>query len=310
MYTFINGIAFICFLPALFAFPGGWPWPSNQDIRFTDIVIFGDSYSDNGNVYRLTDRTYPVSPPYWYGRFCNGPMWVDQLYVSGIENYAYGSATTDNNLVQGYTKGNTVPVPGILQQVQTYLNQNKPSKSDFNCTLYIISGGANDFIFNSTLTPVQIVPSLLKSVTTLLAAGAKYILVFNQVPFQSYPFTRPFNNVPLFTEFTDAANELTTVLLAQIQTSFPQASLNIFNLNLVISKVLAPSTYFTNTVDNCWVAVNATYVQILCPNPDRYVFLDVFHVTTRVHALIAEALRPFFYDSYQVNNAACYILPA
>jgi phospholipase/lecithinase/hemolysin len=88
---------------------------------FQNIVIFGDSLSDNGNVYAITNETYPI-PSYWKGRFSNGRNWVDQLDLSGISDYAYGSATTDSNLVQGYTKGNKIPVPGMLQQVQLYLN--------------------------------------------------------------------------------------------------------------------------------------------------------------------------------------------
>jgi hypothetical protein len=78
--------------------------PYLSPIRFRNIVIFGDSTSDTGNVFALTDKTYPIPPYYWKGRFCNGPNWVDQLEVLGISNYAYGSATTVNNLVTGYTK--------------------------------------------------------------------------------------------------------------------------------------------------------------------------------------------------------------
>lgn len=49
------------------------------------LVIFGDSYSDtdiadnSGNLYDLLNGIYPPSPPYFKGRFSNGPIWADIL---------------------------------------------------------------------------------------------------------------------------------------------------------------------------------------------------------------------------------------
>jgi hypothetical protein len=42
---------------------------------------------------------------------------VDNLNVLIKVDNAYGSATTDNNFVQGLVKLNTVPVSGVRQQV-------------------------------------------------------------------------------------------------------------------------------------------------------------------------------------------------
>ena len=41
------------------------------------MVVFGDEKSDNGNTYALYH--IPVSPPYWHGRFSNGPVWAEYL---------------------------------------------------------------------------------------------------------------------------------------------------------------------------------------------------------------------------------------
>ena len=89
-----------------------------EEFRFKSIVIFGDSYSDNGNVYKLSNRAWPLSPPYYRGRYCNGLNWVDQLKVPGVSCYAYGGATTDNTIVQGFGGPQSIPVPGIRQQIQ------------------------------------------------------------------------------------------------------------------------------------------------------------------------------------------------
>jgi thermolabile hemolysin len=51
---------------------------------------------DDGNgVYKLSDGTFPP-PPYFEGRFSNGPVWVEYLSKKlGLAsvNYAAGGAT-------------------------------------------------------------------------------------------------------------------------------------------------------------------------------------------------------------------------
>jgi phospholipase/lecithinase/hemolysin len=64
------------------------------------LYVFGDSLSDTGNVYRATGRTTPPDPPYFRGRFSNGPVWVEHLGArSGVKperrrNFARGGAAT------------------------------------------------------------------------------------------------------------------------------------------------------------------------------------------------------------------------
>src|SRR4026209_484478 len=51
---------------------------------FSTIILFGDSLSDTGNVFDATSAVpgtaaIPISPPYFRGRFANGPMWIEEL---------------------------------------------------------------------------------------------------------------------------------------------------------------------------------------------------------------------------------------
>ena len=71
-----------------------------------EVVVFGDSLSDSGNVFVATEavlaEAIPVSPPYFQGRFSNGPVWVDILaeklglqlrpFLQGGTNFAFGGA--------------------------------------------------------------------------------------------------------------------------------------------------------------------------------------------------------------------------
>ena len=45
---------------------------------FDAIYVFGDSYCDVGNIFKATGGTVPA-PPYFDGRFSNGPIWIDHL---------------------------------------------------------------------------------------------------------------------------------------------------------------------------------------------------------------------------------------
>ena len=42
-------------------------------LPFNQMIIFGDSLSDNGNVYIATGGAIPAPPAYTVGRFTNGP---------------------------------------------------------------------------------------------------------------------------------------------------------------------------------------------------------------------------------------------
>ena len=302
----VSCLVCIVFLPIILGELSIFP-----DFRFKNVVTFGDSYTDNGNVYKLSRGIWPRSPPYYRGRYCNGPNWVDQLKLFGVANYAYGGATTDNNFVQGYAAFNTIPVPGVRQQIQTYLDSSRLNKINFESTLYILWAGGNDFADKPTLTPPAIVASLLNGVKDLLAVGAKHILVFNAVPAQSIPASQPLAPPAVLSYLTSLFNTALTADLAILQQNNTQASLNIFDINSLISKIVASnSSYFTNTVTNCWNSFNTTTIIKLCSNPEKYVFLDIQHFTTRVDALIADAVRQFLLTSYQVNSASCYVRPA
>jgi outer membrane lipase/esterase len=68
---------------------------------YTSLHVFGDSLSDRGNVYRATFGREPESPPYWRGRFSNGPVWADRVEARfraldlPTGNHAWGGAEAD-----------------------------------------------------------------------------------------------------------------------------------------------------------------------------------------------------------------------
>ncbi|CAF0853424.1 unnamed protein product [Adineta steineri] len=229
---------------------------------------------------------------------------VDQLQVNGIKNYAYGSATTDNDQVQDYTKFNTLLVPGVNQQIDKYFNEYSSNIISSQKTLHIIWAGGNNVIFNPALPIPDIANNLTNLVTKLCENNAKYVLIFNQVPAQYIPDALTIANANILAQMTAGFNYLMTNNLHAIQ----QASIHILDIHSLILKVITQGLdYFIDTINNCWSTINATIIIKNCQDPNKNVFVDETHFTYPVHELIADVIRKFLLPSYTVNTASCYI---
>ncbi|CAF3265307.1 unnamed protein product [Rotaria sp. Silwood2] len=262
-------------------------YTESDEIPYDTVVCFGDSHSDTGNVYNLTGLKWPVVPPYYNGRFSNGKVWIEKLGISNIINYAYGGATTDNNLVTGFTEF-SLSVPGIRQQINKYKNITDLSKINFLRTIYIIWAGGNDYFFNISLSSSTVVRSLINGINDLIEIGAKNFLILNQPPLQIYPATLAFNMPDYLNKLTLAHNSNLSNSIQLLQSNYTNILFKLFDVYSLISNILINgSTYGINSTTNCWDTPNYTVVQ-LCSTPDTYLFIDRYHFTTRVHQLIAD----------------------
>ncbi|CAF1231946.1 unnamed protein product [Rotaria sordida] len=277
---------------------------NTQQIPFDTIVSFGDSNSDIGNVYNLTNHKWPIVPPYFQGRFTNGPVWIEKLGISNIKNYAYGGATTDNNFIQGYTASYTIPVPGVRQQIQIYFNETNITTLNFIRTLYVIWIGGNDYYFNKTISPSTVVTSILNSVKDLLKIGAKYILITNKSPSQTMPFVQTQEQFIYYRDRNIYHNNNLSIGIRKLDYNHKEVVLYLFELYSFILKIIADNkNYSLNVKDYCWNVLNGS-VTILCSNPESYVHIDQYHYTTRMHELIGDAVRQFLLTSSAVNKSS------
>ncbi|RIB19230.1 hypothetical protein C2G38_2036206 [Gigaspora rosea] len=94
---------------------------SLESKKYDNIISFGDSFSDTGNVYKLTNKIWPSKINYT-GHYCNGKVWIEYLadkLNTELINYAFGGATTDCDFVMGYTGTKTCKfnTPSIKEQV-------------------------------------------------------------------------------------------------------------------------------------------------------------------------------------------------
>ncbi|KAJ3110672.1 hypothetical protein HDU96_006383 [Phlyctochytrium bullatum] len=166
---------------------------SAQSTIFTNVVAFGDSYSDSGNVYRSTGNSYPASPPYWQGRFSNGPTWVENLAANlsaKLNNYAYGGAVANANALPINADPSFKRFPDLAGQIAEYeaSNQNLDPAS----TLFVVFIGGNDYFANLASTSLPSVSTIANSVLNNIRSlytrlNARHVLVQTLPPIQAAP---------------------------------------------------------------------------------------------------------------------------
>lgn len=261
--------------------------------RFNAAVFFGDSRVDTGNIYRETGDTWPA-PPYYHGRFCNGPNWVDYLNVPNKTNYAYAGATSDSNLAQGYVGPENIPPPGVHQQISMYFNNTNNATINFQCTLYVIWVGADNYLYNPALAqnPTIVADSLRDQVAELIVMGAKHILIFNEEPLYLVPEVRALNFATILYSVIIQQNSNLSSLISALQSNYNDVSIQIFDVYSLILSIIN-GNLLSNIVDPCWNVPNFTVVS-QCADPNSYLFVDDFHFTTVVHQLIANNVSQFF----------------
>ncbi|UJR16002.1 hypothetical protein I4U23_002919 [Adineta vaga] len=219
---------------------------------FNTVVTFGDANTDTGNVYRLTNNRWPLVPPYYQGRFSNNLIWIDRLNIPTLKNFAYGDATIDNdNLFIGYTEMNRTEVPGIRQQIVSYLAANEINTVDLSHTLYILWASGNEYLINSNVSSHVVVKTFLTAVYDLLVLGINQLVIFNIPPLQLYPGMM--NDSRLYNLITEH-NHCLLSNITQIQLEYPQTSIELFDVNSLLTTILSnQSLYHLNTTDKCWL---------------------------------------------------------
>ena len=173
----------------------GTAWPAAA-LTPTAFHVFGDSFTDAGNIAAATGNTIPdPALGYWHGRFADGPNWVDRLSYAQFGAPTRASLTGGNNFSFGGARGAqddiqsvgppVVAIPGLATQGGLYFSQVGGVDPD---ALYIINFGNNDVnaiqgsdADREGLTVAQYqaayVGNMVGAVSQLSAFGAKNILI-------------------------------------------------------------------------------------------------------------------------------------
>jgi outer membrane lipase/esterase len=268
---------------------------------YSRLVVFGDSLSDNGNLFAATGGASPTAP-YFQGRFSNGVVFTELLgfnagrsaagaSVTGSINYAYGGARTDSSAFP----------PGMRNQLLAYTGAGGTFRST---DLVSILGGANN-IFQGlpaagaspnpagAITPVitAAAADMTFLVNSIAAAGAGTILVGNIPSLGNAPQFRGTVAAPL-AEF--AGTSFNSALLAGLMTTAaarPGTNIILFDIFKVGAALTANPGAFglTNVTDACFNGVT------VCATPNTFLFWDGVHPTAAGHQLIARLANDYLY---------------
>ena len=99
--------------------------------EYTSFFVLGDSLSDPGNLFAATGGETPPSPPYFEGRFSNGPVFTEYL-AEGFavsENFAFGGAqaVSDDDAIPDLPEQLGLPVGGPHRGLRRQRPRDDPS---------------------------------------------------------------------------------------------------------------------------------------------------------------------------------------
>ncbi|KAF8589182.1 carbohydrate esterase family 16 protein [Ramaria rubella] len=255
------------------------------------LVVFGDSFSDNGSgAWTASNHTWPSDPAYYGHRFSNGPVWVENLSEKlgmELDDNAIGGATSNNSVVQGFTGlKSTIPVYSMVDQVTAYLNGGKVSSED----LFIIMIGANDALFKYSMDGV--IPAISDAIYSLNKQGATKFIIASSPNLGRLPlraFSSPTSSETLEQLSLALERSLLTLRYGFCRTSDIQVGY-VDAYALFRDMMLTPMDYGFNpkTIEkSCLVGAYSEAPRKVCDDPDKYLFWDEYHPTRVAHRYIA-----------------------
>jgi len=266
---------------------------------FNRVVTFGDSLSDNGNLFASLGT--PASPPYFQGRFSNGPVWLEQLFgpmnspfqgtgVGGNTNLAFGGARADAN------PNPLGPIPGVPAQIAAFQSFGGAIGPNDLVTVW---AGANDLfqVFPPfaiptealiTTTAINTAGDQITNVKTLIGLGARTLLVPNLPNIGAAP---AFNTTASGQSggFLAAStyNEALAQGLKQVAAGAPGVNIVQMNVAAALGVIIdnASAFGFTNVTNQCLTTPTCVAAPLATQN--TFLFWDGVHPTQAGHALLA-----------------------
>ena len=228
-----------------------------------ELVFFGDSLSDNGNLYSHDFHLVPKSPPYYEGRFSDGPNWADKVsedfagqHHTTFQNYAVGGATTFlHNPFAGF-----LPVTVGEQLDDYYVRDLLKDKSH---TLFFLWSSANDYLpGNKDVEAVttKVVSTEMSDINSLVKAGAKNLFVLNLPDLGSTPEAINQNRVDNLHQLSVMHNSKLAIAIADYQQQHPDVDLHLYDVYALFQQATTDinafnakyGTHFTIINKACW----------------------------------------------------------
>lgn len=279
--------------------------------NITQVIVFGDSLSDNGNYLKASkssDNPMPL-PPYYEGRASNGHVWTE-YFAKFI-----GARLDDRAYLGALTSGKNPRYPAavdMVTQIDNYLNSLNGKKLNSDNTLYVVWAGANNIFTIDVKSPLQTTKSLwnitgdiIRSVERLKENGARYILVSNLPDLGKIALTEDvpdYKNMGwFFTSIIETENFILNKRVTLFSKRYQSKDFKLLQFDakkMLLDIKATPLKYnIKNTTNSCYVGVpsHPATPNVACKNPKDYLFWDLVHPTTKIHCIAA----------YEIQKNSC-----
>jgi len=230
---------------------------------FSKIVFFGDSLSDNGNLYYYLLGFLPKSPPYYQGRFTNGPAWsefVDQYYLNKNSVQAVNYAVGGQTAILHNPTGGFLPYTLTMSLDSYLLHTVLRDRSD---TLFIIWVGANDYLpgfSNLDQLSTNVIDAIKATIDSLIYHGGKSFLVINLPDLAKTPFAKTTAYEADLKAATTVHNLKLDAAITELQNGHKGINIDLFNSNKLLTDFMENTEYYnnkynthvSNTTEPCW----------------------------------------------------------
>ncbi|HEX5357420.1 MAG TPA: SGNH/GDSL hydrolase family protein [Aquabacterium sp.] len=256
---------------------------------FSQVIAFGDSLSDTGNLYQLTSGLYP-SAPYANGRFSNGELAVEAMADAlglHVTSYAVAGAQTGTGNQGGLFLNGT----GVAGQISKYTSVLNGQGADPDA-LYFLWAGPNDFYSGvniwSPATSSKASSNMLGNVMELYFMGAQNFFVPLMPDLSETPAS-----LQSSAQYQAAAAQRTSEYNHQLLEGLTNLVGQVPGLNLVVfdtSGFMARQLPMlraagVDTVDACFDALTGH----TCTAPNTYLFWDGQHPTAFTNQILGQA---------------------
>lgn len=307
--------------------------PGVGESPFSEIIAFGDSLTDVGNVAGLTTPGLAplINGYYQETHFSDNIIWIETLAnywglpprTPGRGNsttlppepnnntWAWGGSEAAAGSVQ--TPKVSEPIPNLILEVTDYLAANTPNEG----TLYTIWSGADNLLIGGQFGPKaaeKAVKSVKAAMEILERKGARHILIFNMPKLGDTPFAQSQGGAALLSanfysnQFNLDLKHMLKKLAKHKEFRAKIYFVDVFSeIVLVVNTVASGFTYtpsffvpgppvaISNVTDKALTVFNQTGTF-----PTNYLFWDGVHPTTQGHQIVAglvlESLKPLCGD--------------
>ncbi|KAJ9089297.1 hypothetical protein DSO57_1014431 [Entomophthora muscae] len=266
-------------------------------VSFDRVISLGDSVSDTGNFYELSNHKIP-SELYYKGRLSNGPVWIEHVankFSAKLNNYPYAGATSDGDefqVVPGYH------IPGCIQQLQmlkdSHVNE-VTCMEDKNILLHLGFFG-NDYVsFRTTIT--HTLNNLERCLTGLLnTTKSTHVIVSTSLDPTCIPFI--YSLIAPLRYFLRWVSEFVSLAweakLQKLSREYPGVKFYNYDYAEFIQAAANGTLEYTNKhkyiLGKSCVTKLSNGSKTLCPNLQDYLFWDKAHTVKQIHKAMAKSI--------------------